>query len=146
MKRLCSNFSKSSFLPRLLVVILAASTVGCGGGPETGAVQGVVMLGDQPFGDASLVLVSKDSGQGGSSELAPDGTFKLEMEIPVGTYTAYLTPKVDEEEMMQRMQQGLPPSTDKNSKLPKKYQNEASSDLTVTVESGTNEITLRMQP
>ncbi len=146
MKRLGSCFSNARFLSRTLVVILAGFSVGCGGGPDTGSVQGTVMLGDQPFGEASLVLVSMESGQGGSTDLATDGTFKLADEIPIGTYKAYLTPKVDEEEMMKRMQEGKPPTTGKEAKFPKKYQDEFSTDLTVTVESGSNDVTLRMDP
>lgn len=129
----------------LALLALVACTVGCGGGPETGSVKGTVTLGEDPFTDASLVLVSSESGQGASAELGPDGSFQLANELPVGTYTVYLTPKVDEEEMMKRMQEGKPPTSSKDNTVPKKYQNEVSSDLTVTVEPGENEVTLRME-
>lgn len=144
MKSVHGGISKLRWLSRIAVCVVVASIVGCGGGAETGSIQGTVTLGDKPFGPAELIFVSLESGQGGSTELTADGTFNLETEIPVGTYTVYLAPKVDEEEMMKRMQQGLPTKASMDKKLPKKYLNEVSSDLTVSVQPGPNDVTLTM--
>jgi hypothetical protein len=137
--------SRTGLMLAMLSGLLLIATVGCGGGEATGTVKGTVYLGEEPFGDASVVLVSPDTGQGGSADVNPDGTFSIELPIPVGTYTAYLTPKIDEAAMMEKMQQGMATGMEMPKDFPAKYQNEASSDLKVQVEEGENEVTLRME-
>ena len=73
--------------------------------------------------------------QSGTFIINADGTFNLKDPLPVGAYKVYLAPKVDT-----ASDQPKPVTMDKN--VPDKYWNEASTDISVQVVAGVNDVTV----
>ncbi len=109
---------------------------GCSGGSDqtpSGSVSGKVSLKGAPVAAGRVNFLGK--GAGASADLKPDGTYQLEGRLPVGDYAVSITAA------------GLgdqPPSEDPQKdqaaqlNLPKKYQSESTSGLTVKVVQGSN--------
>ncbi len=112
---------------------------GCGKSEPTGTVQGNVTWNDAPYADASVVFTSLDTGRGGVAPIQSDGTFRIETPLPVGTYKVYLEPKALEEEM------GQPQPIAMGGEVPAKYWDEASSDISIEVKEGENDVTVPLK-
>ena len=76
-----------------------------------------------------------ETGKAGTNNINADGTFNLKDPLPVGAYKVYLAPKVDA-----ASDQPKPVTMDKN--VPDKYWNEASTDISVQVVAGENDVTV----
>jgi hypothetical protein len=119
--------------------LLALVIAGCKKSAPTGNVQGKVLLNDAPYADAAVVFLSPTTGQGGTADIQPGGTFRLEQPLPVGKYTVFLAPKsggAAEEE---------PKPVSIDQAVPDKYWNEASSDISVDVNEGENDFTIPLK-
>jgi hypothetical protein len=125
---------------RIGYVLVLAVIVGCGAsGPATGTVQGEVKFDDKPYGDASLILLSMQTGQGGSTNIQSDGKFSLAEPLPVGKYTVYLAPKIEQDSYAEPK----PVTIDKT--VPSKYWNESESDIQIEVNEGPNNVTIDLK-
>jgi hypothetical protein len=116
----------------LLAVLVAA---GCGsGGKPTGTVAGTVTYNGGVLHSGVLNLISK-TGAAAQAKIADTGAFKVEGEVEAGEYKAYVTAPLPEPQ---------PPGTKvtapKKFEVPSKYQDPATSGVTVTVKSGANDV------
>jgi hypothetical protein len=126
-------------------LLLTCALVGCGGS-ATGTAEGKVLLNNAPFTEASLVFLSMETGQGVTAAIAADGSYRTEGDLPVGAYTVFLAPKSQEHVPTDPTALGVEGAMwSTGASAPPKYWNEATSDITVQIESGANEIDVRMQ-
>ena len=139
---------------RLLLAFALSFTVvltGCGGGSgdktPKGTVSGKVTVGGQPFtaGAIHFTSVQTDTAAFGA-EMKADGLFRVAEPIPIGEYKVSLSPPevgptVGPDGVVR-------PATDKDRKnnVPPKYATAASSDKTVKISKGTNNLTIDLVP
>jgi hypothetical protein len=102
-------------------------------------VHGKVLLNDAPYSDASVVFTCLDTGRGGVAPIQADGTFRIATPLPIGTYKVYLEPKAIEDEGEQ------PTPVYMSDEIPAKYQNETSSDISIEVVEGDNDVTVPLK-
>lgn len=131
------------YLPIVLACLVSALVVGCDSTPPTGTVKGTVTLDGEIYTNVNtaVVLIGVESGQAGQANIQADGTFSIENPLPLGTYTAFLTPVlpgVDESEEHE------PKEVPKDPSVPEKYWNEGSSDLKAEVVAGENDVKLEI--
>ncbi len=127
--------TKGFFWYTVVLAGLAVAVVsGCEKKVPTGTVQGKVTLNDAPFSNASVMFLSLKTGKGGSADIQPDGTFKLSTPLPTGSYKVYLAPKVAE------AADGKPVPATIDTSVPDKYWNESSTDISVDVAEGPNNV------
>jgi hypothetical protein len=122
----------------LSVLLLSMIAVGCSKSAPTGTVKGKVTLDDEPYSNAAVMIVSMETGQGGTADIQSDGTFTLAEPIPVGSYTAYLAPKASENETQEAQAVTIDTS------VPDKYWSEMS-DIKVDVAEGENDVTVPLK-
>ena len=138
MKVLCAG----SHARRCGLLVAALLVAGCSGGSgrqvPTGKVAGTVTYKGKPVGNAAVFLVDSGQGAGGGSTLSAEGQFTLEQPIPVGTYKVFLGPMVEESADGQP-KESTPP------KVPAKYLKDASSDVSVEIKEGENELTVELK-
>jgi hypothetical protein len=60
-----------------LVLLIAATTVGCGGGPELGTVTGTVTLDGRPVPNAFVVFTPKGPGRPSQTKTDAEGRYSL---------------------------------------------------------------------
>ncbi|MGM0486164.1 MAG: carboxypeptidase-like regulatory domain-containing protein [Planctomycetota bacterium] len=130
------NFERAISQSVLLLLVLVLA--GCGESTPTGTVKGEVTLDGEPYSNAAVVLMSMETGQGGSVDIQPDGTFALQDPIPVGTYTVYLAPKAADNET----EEAAPVKID--TAVPDKYWSEMS-DIQIEVNEGKNDVTVPLE-
>ena len=134
-KRRRNLYCHASCLVALVLLVCA----GCGKSEPMGTVQGKVLLNDTPYSNAAVVFTSLDTGRGGVATIQDDGTFRIETPLLVGTYKVYLEPKAIEEET----ERPQPTSEDRN--VPAKYWDEYSSDISIDIVEGENEVTVTLE-
>ncbi len=122
----------------VLLALLAVTVTGCGRPDPVGTVEGTVTLNGEPYSDASLVFLSMATGQGGTADIRPGGSFKVDTPLPVGTYTVYLAPKLGDP-----TGEAQPVTIDQS--VPDKYWNEADSDISISVSEGPNTVEVRLE-
>jgi hypothetical protein len=130
--------STAGWILSLTVLIGVTACIGCGGSAGTGNVEGKVSFNGQPYTDAAVVLLSLETGQAGSADILADGSFRLENPLPVGNYTVYLAPKAETS-----TDEPVPVTVDQS--VPSKYWSEASSDITVEISEGDNQVDVPLQ-
>lgn len=123
--------------------ILDLLFAGCTKTEPTGTVQGKVLLNDQPYADSSVVFLSPTTGEGASADIQPGGTFRLDKPLKVGKYTVYLAPKAVAPQGGAGEPMEMPVTIDES--VPDKYWNEASSDITIEVTEGENDVTVQLK-
>ena len=126
------------WLPMLLAFALSALLVGCEEPVSTGTVRGKVTLDDAPYGDAAVVFISPETGQAGSADIQADGTFTIETPLPVGSYVVFLAPK----SAMSEAAGDQPVEESVDESVPEKYLNEATSDISIEIVEGPNDVTV----
>lgn len=128
----------------LWMVLLTVAMIlpGCTGRKTKpkGSVEGKVIFNGQPYTEASVVFLNQETGQGGSANIQPDGSFRLPDKVEIGTYIVYLAPKLEEDPAAEPK----PVSIDKT--VPEKYWSESTSDIRVEVKTGTNQFTIELKP
>lgn len=130
----------------LVISVLGVVFAGCGKSEPVGTVRGKVTLNDQPYTGASIMFLSLDTGQGGTAEIQPDGTFRIQTPLPVGSYTAFLEPKSIAPESLDPTAPGFEAKlSETDPSVPEKYWNEATSDITIQVTEGENEVTVPLK-
>ena len=122
----------------LLLAFTSLIAFGCSKPEPVGTVSGKVTLGDAPYTNADLVFLSLETGQGGTAEIQSDGSFQVSEPLAVGKYKVYLAPKLS-----QATGEAQPVTIDQS--VPDKYWNEASSDISVTVKEGENDVQVSLQ-
>ncbi len=136
--------SKSTSLARSLVIaagLMAMLAAGCEKSVPTGKVKGKVLLDDAPYADAAVVFLSPTTGQAASADIGPDGTFQMKEPMQVGTYTVYLAPKSESAGAGAEE----PTAVSVDQAVPDKYWNEASSDISIEIEEGENNVTVPLE-
>jgi hypothetical protein len=136
-----SKTKRFAWPPVILASLLGVLMAGCGETTPTGTVRGKVTLDDAPYADAAVVFMSLESGKAGSADIQADGTFSIETPLEVGSYKVFLTPKSASLEEEMDMDKPMPePMIDES--VPEKYWNEASSDITIEITAGENDVTV----
>ena len=130
---------KNRLLSSTVVVlsVLSVVFVGCGKSDPTGTVHGNVTLNGEPYSDAAVAFTSLDTGRGGIAQIQDDGSFRIETPLLVGTYKVYLEPKALEVE-----ETAQPQPIRMSDEIPAKYWDESSSDISIEVVEGDNEVTV----
>jgi hypothetical protein len=136
MSNLTSKIKRRSWYALFVTGALCFACVGCGKSEPMGTVKGKVLLNDVPYANAAVAFTSLDTGRGGVAQIEPDGTFRIETPLLIGTYKVYLEPKFVEEEGHQ------PRPTSDDSAVPTKYWDESSSDISIDVKEGENDVTV----
>jgi len=130
----------SAYAAVLVLMVVGSSVIGCGRGSKpTGTVSGTVTLDGRPYADASVIFFSPATGQGGSANINPDGTFQLPKPIAVGEYIVYLAPRLEEDPAAE------PKPVSIDSTVPEKYWSEASSDIRCEIKPGANQIAVELR-
>ena len=135
----------------LILAAVAASAMpllcGCGDSDNTpkGLVAGTVTIDGEPFSAGSIRLISTARvSQAYGAEMQQNGTFEIADNIPTGTYKVVLSPPtvgpVDDGSGNLRP----PTAAEMVNNVPPKYQSAETSDQTVDIEEGTNELKLAL--
>jgi len=124
----------------ILAISLAVLGAACSKTEPVGTVQGKVLLNESPYTDAAVVFLSPKTGNGGTADIQADGTFRIQTPMKVGSYTVYLAPKVAADGGGDRP---VPVRIDRT--VPQKYWNEATSDVSIQVNEGKNEVAVRLK-
>ena len=122
----------------LTIALLAMLVAGCGKTDPVGTVEGTVTLNGEPYSDAAVIFLSMVTGQGGTADIGPGGSFKIATPLPVGTYIVYLAPKMGEP-----TGEAQPVTIDQS--VPDKYWNEAASDISINVSEGPNSVQVQLE-
>ena len=112
--------------------------IGCGPASDMGYVTGVVTLDGEPVGNATIAFLPT-VGRSSTGFTNADGEYELaqtrdRMGAAIGTH------KVTVAQEALDVQEGV-----KRVKLPKKYGDKDKTDLTKTVEGGSNEINIKLK-
>lgn len=121
----------------LLIAAVAVGHTGCGGGPEypVGTVKGTLLLKGKTVPEPlDIFFMDHQSGFAYQARVGHDGSFAVEEPVRVGEYVAYVQPAVDLNLDMSAPPQGVSMSRT----VPRKYSNDAQSDLKASVEEGEN--------
>jgi len=105
----------------------------------TGTVSGRLTLEGQPFSEARLNFLSKETGAAFSVDIEGNGSFKIDTPVRVGKYTVFLTPRTMPDP------DHPAPSGKLDKSIPEKYSSEATSDLVVEIKEGPNDLTIPLQ-
>ncbi|MCZ2343650.1 MAG: carboxypeptidase-like regulatory domain-containing protein [Bacteroidales bacterium] len=128
-------------IPGSIICTLLLGTFGCGsGGPTQGNLQGVVTHNGQPLSNAQVELEMPGQGIGVLAVTNIEGKFVIEGPVRVGTYKAAIGPAIDAPP-----EPGTTPKKNAFPKIPKKYQQTSTTDLSVTVTEGENNVTLELK-
>ncbi len=118
----------------LAAALLAA---GCGAGAKpAGSVAGTVTYNGGPVHSGSLNLISK-TGSATLAKIDDGGAFKVDAPVEAGEYKAYVTPPLPEPQAP-----GTRVAAPKKFEVPPKFQDPATSGVTVVVKAGTNDVTV----
>ena len=127
--------------------ILASLLTGCHRGEVLGRVSGRVTFQGEPITEAVVIFRNEEKGVYMTANLDRDGTYLVEMAqgfgLPLGTYHVYLSPPPQEASLGPALQ---PPKPVDLSKMPERYRNPATSELTLTVKQGQNRFDIDMLP
>lgn len=115
-------------------------TAGCNKPAPAGKVKGKVLLNDKPYSEAAVSFMDLQSGQAGSADIQPDGTFQLTTPLRPGKYTVFLSPKVVTADTTEAPK---PISTDRT--VPEKYWSETTSGITVEIKEGDNDVPVTLK-
>jgi len=120
---------------------------GCSKNTPTGRVKGKVLLDGKPYSGAAVVFLNAETGQGGTANIQPDGSFTLAEPIPVGTYIVYLAPEIADADVQGSAQEGIegPVAMTADESVPAKYWNEADSDIRIDIKAGDNDVTVELK-
>lgn len=123
----------------VVLVLLGVGMVGgCTPQPTTGTVSGTVTLDGQPYDDAAIMFVDLTSGQAANADIEPDGTFKVEQPMQVGTYKIYLAPPTVDDT-------AEPAAIKIDETVDPKYWNETTTDIEITVKEGENDVEVELK-
>lgn len=123
-----------------LLILVSVFLIGCGRrGKPTGTVSGTVTFDGKPYTDASVIFFSPATGQGGSANINPDGTFQLPKPIEVGEYIVYLAPRLEENPAAE------PKPVSIDSTVPEKYWSESTSDIRCEIKAGANQVPVELR-
>ena len=121
--------------------MLLIGVAGCTKQDPVGTVKGSVTVKGKPYTDASVMIVSLATGQGGTAEIDANGNYELKTPIPVGDYSVYFAPKAIP--AAEASAAPLPMVQDK--KIPDKYWDEASTDLKLSLKEGANDFPIAIK-
>ncbi len=128
-----------------VVTLLLLISLGCSGGStvETGRVAGRITLEGQPVTEGMVYLTAPERGIGASAPLGEDGRYAIPDPVEVGDYVVSIgiAPGPDP-----RPEDGPPQASAPPIDIPQKYRSERTTDLTVTVQKGSNTADFDLQP
>lgn len=118
-----------------VLAAIAIAVTGCGGNLiEGGPVAGQVTLDGKPLTGATVKFMNVDLGLGVTCHLDDEGMFASDKEVPAATYQVVIGPAPSNH---QPGAEGLPEIPKLPPKLPKKYTEPKTSDISAEVKSGT---------
>lgn len=131
------------------VALLAATAMlvfalaGCQRGTEkqTGTVSGQVTKAGQPVTDAMIRFYSTEMGGHGSAMLGPDGKYKVDNPMEVGTYRVSVIPPP----VVDPADGSPPPEPKDNPDIPKRFREFETSDIACQVQPGENQFDLDLK-
>lgn len=128
-------------------LLLATSLFAGCRGEVLGQVDGRVTLAGEPVRQGYVIFGNQAKGVHIMAEIGDDGTYQVAMAkgygLPLGEYHVYLSPPVPDVPFGPAKE---PPRPSEVAKFPEKYLQADSSELKLTVESGTNRFDIDMQP
>jgi hypothetical protein len=140
---------KSKGLPGFLTILslfLALALLGCG--PSVTEVSGTVTFKDRRLTSGSVIFVGQD-GESSSSAIAEDGSYQIE-NAPVGPVRIAVASHPREPPGLKRPPGQAAPlredPKDGTVKIPKKYEDHKTSDLSYTVKRGSNTFNIDLEP
>ncbi len=128
------------FSSSLCAVLLAITFLpGCGpAAPPQGTLSGSITINGKVYeGPLELIVMSMQSGKGGSTAIQKDGTFSFDSPFVTGEYTVYLAPSSPPEAKEMAV------SVKIDNSIPAEYWNE-SSPVKIRIKEGKNEIKLKI--
>jgi len=133
----------------LLVLIGSTLTLtlpGCGPSVSVGQVGGKVTCDGQPVAEGVVTFHNPDTGDAAQAELKPDGTFQVsnaEGGLPPGDYRVTIMPPTVQLPDTAETEGGL--GFKEVTNIPEKYRSAKTSELTATVQTGSNNLDFAMQ-
>ena len=112
---------------------------GCSG-RDSGKVTGKVTHSGHPVSGGMVNFTMKEKGIAAAAKIDTSGSFALDTPLEAGTYTVYVTPPPPEPSGPG----GSAPKAGANAEIPRKYRDPATSTLTCTVKSGSNEVPIEL--
>ncbi len=123
-----------------LACVVALFAAGCGSGAKpTGTVSGKVTFKGAPLNTGNVNLISK-SGTAAMAKIDAAGQYTIDGALAAGEYTAYATPPLPEPQAP-GAKRTAPPKFE----LPTKFRDPATSGTTVTVNAGSNDLTIEFK-
>lgn len=123
-----------------VALVLLCGVLGCGADSKpAGEVSGKVTYQGDPVGSGTVNFLST-TGAAAMARISTDGSYTLDSELEAGEYKVYLLAPVPEP-----VAPGTRPPKLGKFTVPKKYLDPTSSDLTVIVKEGPNEIPIEMK-
>ena len=115
-------------------LILTCSGCGSGEPPKpVGTVHGTVTLDGQPYTGAQVVFLALQTGQGGTANINPDGTYRILNPMWAGVYQVYLAPALPSADVQT---EAVPVYMDEA--VDEKFWNETSTDIVCHLKEGDN--------
>jgi hypothetical protein len=133
-------------LPRGMVVQIATTAMmvfaltGCQGGTErqTGTVSGQVTKAGTPLTDAMIRFYSTETGGQGYATLGPDGKYKVDSPMDIGTYRVSVIPPP----VVDPADGSPPPKPRDNRDIPEKLREFETSNVSCQIQLGENQFNL----
>jgi len=116
----------------LILVGTAFALTGCGDKP-TGSISGTVKHKGQPVTSGTINLILPDKGLGYDGKIGSSGTFSID-KVETGKYKVYISPP-----QVEQLPPGKAPSKAEPFAVPKKYQDQKDTTLSVDVKAGKND-------
>ena len=124
-------------------VLLCLWAAGCAEAPPAvGLVSGKVTYNGAPVTEGQVALIDRETGVAGGATLGPDGAYKVDAPLTIGTYSVIVQPPP-----LPMPEQGKPPPQMKEyPNIPPKYREVDTSGLTTAVLEGENTFDIEMKP
>lgn len=133
--------------PILLVAIVVCALTGCGSGEVRGRIAGKVTFQGTPLSEGLVFFSNNDKGIHMSGEVKSDGAYEIITAkgagLPLGIYQVRVRPPL--EPLPTGAMLGAPKPKE-HPNIPEKYREYETSDLTLTVKEGQNQLDIDMKP
>ncbi len=131
--------------PRQFCLVAMAGLIifasGCSASAPTGTLQGKVTYEDKPVTAATLQFQSSQTGAAIAANVDPNGSYKIETPVALGTYSAIVLPFNDAPPAGSTP---TPPKPKERPDIPTIYRASNTSPLTVTIKAGVNTFDVKM--
>lgn len=141
MLRAGSSLVRCRILAGMSALALTFGVLGCGAGkPPEGIVKGAVTYNGKPLADVQVEMEQPGAGIGALATTDAEGKFTVEGQIRTGSYKVTIGPKAEAPP-----EPGVTPKKIAFPPIPKKYRQMATTDLSMTVVEGENDVKLELK-